>query len=434
MHQAIPSSYINESPREFSARLVHQFLESYRFPAKDLPADPHTRPFVTEVTLGIMRELAPLRWMISKLSRKPPTLFVESYLLCALYEIFYMRQPALHAIVNETVDSIKPHRPREAGFVNALLRAAIRQKDDLLTRLAAQPDDIRWSHPAYLVERWIATYGRDKAEAMTKWDNQPAGIIVRINPYRTTMEAFSALLKADGITSIPHKMCPELFLTISRGIDITRLPGFRDGLFWVQDPATHNAFLHMDIQPDQQILDACAAPGGKSLAIAAALKESGALISMDVHEDRLPELKQNFERIPFTNVSIIQGDAARPEESDALKAVTPDGGFDRILLDVPCSNSGVLQRRPDARWRFSANRLKKLVKRQRRILSTIAPLVKIGGTIVYSTCSIDPEENEKQIETWLAANPAFACIKQTLLLPGDKNCDGSYAATLQRNA
>ncbi|OQW94775.1 MAG: hypothetical protein BWK77_08585 [Verrucomicrobia bacterium A1] len=180
-------------------------------------------------------------------------------------------------------------------------------------------------------------------------------------------------------------------------------------------------------QPGERVLDACAAPGGKTILAAEAMKGQGTLVAMDPAVPRLAPLRQNVARLQLGVVTIVQGDAARPQAVPELEA-----GFDAVLLDVPCTNTGVIRRRPDARWRFSPERLKAAVERQRAILDGAAPLVKQGGRLVYSTCSLELEENEEQVRGWLARHPEFTLAESRRLFPPETGTDGAFSALLLR--
>jgi 16S rRNA (cytosine967-C5)-methyltransferase len=209
------------------------------------------------------------------------------------------------------------------------------------------------------------------------------------------------------------------------------LPGYAEGAFAVQDPSTAAAVNLLDPRPGERILDACAAPGGKTVAVADVLAGNGSVVAMDLHRDRLALLRDSMKRTRCRGVDVVRGNASRPEDVDR---VSGGEAFDRILLDVPCSNTGVLRRRPDARWRFTTERLGDLVRRQRAILDGAAPFLKPGGTLVYSTCSLEPEEGPDQVNTWLRGNSRFEHVATSSLFPPDSGTDGIFAAAVRRRA
>jgi 16S rRNA (cytosine967-C5)-methyltransferase len=208
------------------------------------------------------------------------------------------------------------------------------------------------------------------------------------------------------------------------------LPGYNEGWFAVQDPSTALAVDLLRPQPGERILDACAAPGGKTLMMAELMEHRGLLVAMDSSAERLERLRENLARFGDVFVRVAEG---RADDSSSLKHVLPPDardGFDGILLDAPCTNTGVLRRRPDARWRFSLPRLQAAVQKQRALLGALAGVIAPGGRMVYSTCSLEPEENEEQVRSWLEQHPAFSMEEERALRPPDSGTDGAYATRL----
>ncbi len=246
-------------------------------------------------------------------------------------------------------------------------------------------------------------------------------------------EKFFEQLKAAGIAAQPLAALDHTFCILPRGVRVTEVPGYREGWFAVQDPATSLAVDLLAPQPGENILDACAAPGGKALDIAARLQGNGLVVALERHTDRLARLRENVARAGGGLIHVVQGDAAAPEPArQELLAAGRGELFDGLLLDVPCSNTGVLRRRPDARWRFSEDRQKKLIETQFRILHGASALVRPGGRLVYSTCSIEPEENEELIKRWLVDRYEYRLVSQRLLLPSVEKTDGAYACLIAR--
>jgi 16S rRNA (cytosine967-C5)-methyltransferase len=348
--------------------------------------------------------------------------------MIGLYQILFLHDVADHAAVHETVEAVKHSAAgtRAAGFVNAILRRVLREKPAILAAMQSQPLGIKESHPDALVERWTARYGEPATARLCEWNNTRPQVVVHPNPARTTMTDFLTALRAAGIEATPHPHAPDEFLTIPRGKPVKDIPGYDGGLFSVHDPSTMTAVALLDPQPGDRVLDACAAPGGKTILIAERLRGSGLIVAVDENEERLPRLKENVARLGLGLVQVAQADSA----TDGLPAAVGSEPFDRILLDVPCSNTGVLRRRPEARWRFSDEDLGTLVATQTAILDRTARLLRIGGTLVYSTCSLEPEENEALLKGWLAEHPAFQLRQSVSLFPGASQTDGAYAAAL----
>jgi 16S rRNA (cytosine967-C5)-methyltransferase len=294
--------------------------------------------------------------------------------------------------------------------------------------LAAEDIGIRQSHPDLLVQRWQHSYGKQATAELCRWNNRRARVILCPNPVRIGVQGLLNSLEEAGIAAGPHPAAPEVFIRLDHGTRVAGVPGYKEGHFSVQDPSTHEAVKLLDPQPGECVLDACAAPGGKTVLIAEHMQDTGRIVAMDLYRDRLGRLETNIERMGFGSVETLQGNAADAED---LQAAAARGLFDRILLDVPCSNTGVLQRRPDARWRFSEERLRQLVRLQHKLLNSVTTVLAPGGTLVYSTCSLEREENRDLVEAWLREHPGFNCVSSVGLFPPESGTDGIYAAALR---
>ncbi|MBN1269838.1 MAG: 16S rRNA (cytosine(967)-C(5))-methyltransferase RsmB [Kiritimatiellae bacterium] len=408
-----------------AARVVCRQIESEAFPDRELDAVANDRAFVTEIVLGVTRQRRALRWLLRRMVKKAPPPDVESVLLVGLYQLLFMRDVEAYAAVNETVEAAKAVGGRRtADFVNAVLRRADRERVKLRRAFSGAPPGLRVSHPDVLLARWTKHFGRKAAWRLCKWNNQPADVVIRVRTGLTDLTDFRRQFEAAGVKAEPHPYRPEEFLVLPRGVTISRLPGYREGFFTVQDPATTLAVDLLAPRPGERILDACAAPGGKTVMIADRMGGKGDLVAMDLHKDRLAVLKENLKRAACGWAQVVEGDAS---------AWKGQNGFDGILLDVPCSSTGVIRRRPDARWRFSVARLKALTKTQAGILDNAAALVRPGGRIVYSTCSLEPEENSELVSSWAASRPGFRVGTTTQLLPPVSETDGAFAAVLEKS-
>jgi 16S rRNA (cytosine967-C5)-methyltransferase len=286
--------------------------------------------------------------------------------------------------------------------VNGVLRNLLRRRDEFEAKLAAAPLAERESYPNALVARWTARYGAEGAEKLARWHNTPAE------------------------TWIARK---GSFEKLPRGEKVADQPGFEEGDFIVQDPATAGAVDLLDVTANLSVLDFCAAPGGKTVQIAWRMGEGerprepprdGRITAQEVNPKRLARLKENLARMHLDNVTAVQ-------------KVDPGALFDRVLVDAPCSNTGVIRRRPDARWRWNADHLAQLVALQREILEAAAAHVKPGGRLVYSTCSNEPEENAEQVAAFLAAHPDFTEVDRRESVPFETGHDGAFACALVRS-
>jgi len=294
-------------------------------------------------------------------------------------------------------------------LVNGVLRNLLRKREELSARLARAPLGVRVSHPDALLTRWVARWGDVETQALCEWNNQPAQTHLAWRPGSA-----------------------EAFTTLPRGQRVEQAEGYADGAFIVQDPATAVAIRLMALTAGLRVLDACAAPGGKTIQMAwrMGVPRNGEhrLVALDRHEDRLDVLRENLRRTQQTWVDVVQGDLSDGSGS----ALTSLGVFDRILIDAPCSNTGVLRRRPDARWRWSTKRMKKLCELQSTLLTSALDRLAPGGRIVYSTCSLEPEENRRQIAALRRAHPDVACVGVEECLPTRTQTDGAFACALER--
>jgi len=419
-----------QNARLVAADIIFRWLKDGDFPDRIIESsDIPDRPFVMEVVYGVARWCRLLEWVIGELAGRLPDEKALSFLLVGLYQTLLMDDVVDYAAVHETIDAAKiGGATRASGFLNAVLRRSLREKDELIRKTADLPVGIRESHPDELVKRWTKRYGESRTLDLCRWNNTRPRVTIQPNLLRTTMDAFSLLLQEAGVETEPHPFAPDEFLVLGRGVRVEDVPGYREGLFSVHDPSTKVAVDLLGPKPGETILDACAAPGGKACNIAEKMENRGQLVAMDLHEDRLAILRQNFERMQVTCAGIVRGDAV---DRNSL-ARLPEQAFDRILLDGPCTNTGVLRRRPDARWRVTERRLKDMVKMQRAMLDAVSALLKPGGSLVYSTCSLEREEGEGLIGDWLAANPGFELSKQVALFPPETKTDGIYAALLVR--
>ena len=355
---------------------------------------------------------------------QPPLLEI---LRIGAYQIIYLDKIPDSAAVNTSVELAKlAKRGQASGLVNAVLRKLSQNKKELPPvpeRDDVQRLSIQYSHPKWFVKRLVSLLGREEAERFLACDNQIAPITVQVNPLKTTLEALTEELQQAGISVQPHSWVPDC-LELSGTGDLAALPSFRDGKFLVQDPAARLVSLIAGIRPGQKVLDVCAAPGGKSLSAAFAMAGNGSIVACDLHENKLKRIQESADRL---GVNIITTQAAdgrvfRPEW---------EASFDTVLVDAPCSGLGIIRKKPDTRYK-KADDLFTLPVVQAAILDNAARYVRPGGTLVYSTCTILPEENEQVTEAFLAEHADFGLEPFELPLPVGKS-DGSLTLWPQRH-
>ena len=394
-----------EKKRPFADELLHDALDNS-------PLEPRDRGFVTECFYGVLRNLSSLDFLIAKLRDGELDVETRQVLRLGLYQLWHMRVP-VHAVVNETVALSR----RAGGLINALLRRAMREKDALSAALDAAPEDVRLSQPAFLLEKWSAAHGSESATALALWNQRPAEVFVRVNTLKTSVEA----LRKENPDAEPHPFHPLI-------LRVPKIPRewIDTGLCYVQDPSTLAAPDLLAPQPGELVLDACAAPGGKTTYLAAHMRNEGRIIACDLWESRVTRLRQNLTRMGVTNTHALALDTMK--ESPEL----PTAGFDRILIDAPCSNTGVIRRRVDVRWRLTDEDFLRMPAQQLALIRRCATLLKPGGTLVYSTCSLEPEENENVCDTALTQIPGLVLEEKRHIRPWVDGVDGAFCAKFQR--
>ncbi len=293
----------------------------------------------------------------------------------------------------------------------------MREKSDLERAIGASPPALQFSHPKFLVARWERNFGREAALELCRWNNLPAEIFLRTNTLKVTSgELERAAPDATRVESHPllfrAGQVPFLWLA--------------QGLAYVQDPSTLIAPELLDPQPGERVLDACAAPGGKTSYLAQLMGNEGEIVACDVSKKRLTKMEENLGRLGVANVQSRQHDWLAGSMPDQLES------FDRILVDAPCSNTGVIRRRVDVRWRLSAEDFTGMPRKQWHILKSVVPLLKKGGTLVYSTCSLEPEENEQLLARISAELPELEFVESRQSLPFRDGMDGAFAAKFVR--
>ena len=390
-----------ETSDKFADEVLHEVLTSSRF-------NPFDRAFLTETFYGVLRHRTALDFLIGKLRDSELDLLTRQVLRLGFYQLFRMRIPH-HAAVNETVNLAG----RARGLVNALLRRSIREKDYLQEELSRAPVSVRYSHPEFLVRRWERNFDPETALRICEWNNVPAEIFVRANGLRVTP---GELLRSTT-TAEPCEAHPSM-------LKVRQVPfvWLVHGLCYVQDPSTLMACELLDPKPGEVILDACAAPGGKTSYISELMRDEGRIYACDSSRPRLERLRENLRRLGAANVEVQRVDwLARPLPFEPAT-------FDRILIDAPCSNTGVIRRRVDVRWRLNPADFEVMPAKQRRIIETLIPLLKKGGTLVYSTCSLEPEEDEMIAEQVAREFPEMELVAQDRRDPQTHRTDGAYAA------
>jgi 16S rRNA (cytosine967-C5)-methyltransferase len=380
-------------------------------------ADERDRALATDIVTGTIRWQRRLDHLIAATAGRPLDRIDPRLLLVlrmSVYQILFLDRVPASAVVDDAVDLARAaQRSRGAGFVNAVLRSLIRQRHRLPDAVPP-PDEagldavadglgVRWSHPTWLVRRWLERYGRTHTEQWLAFNNERPATTLRVNRLRATRDEVIARLAHDGVEALPTPFAPD-GLHVPGGLASAAQP---DGLVTVQDEASQLVPLLVGAGPGDRVLDLCAAPGGKATAMALPLQESGLLVACDVRPRRIGLLRDTIRLSGLAHLSVCQVSGSGP------LPFAPR--FTRVLVDAPCSGLGTIRRDPDIRWRRTAADLPALAARQFDLLARAAAVVAPGGRLVYATCSSEPEENEEVVAAFLAAHPAF-----TLLDPRDE--------------
>ena len=377
------------------------------------------RAFALGLFYGVLRNLTLLDFWIGCLRLSRIESNVRDLVRLGLYQLFVLKTPE-HAAVHETV-ALAPQKQRPV--TNGLLRAATRRRNELLERGKEQPVSVRTSHPQFLVERWQEHFGADHAEELCKWNNRPAPVYGRVNRLKIDAKAFLQLYP----DSRPLPNNPDF-------LKLATLPAaaLDSGHCYIQDPSTVLACQLLAPKPEEKILDTCAAPGGKTGYLAQLLQNQGTLIACDRDVKRLKILKDNLSRLGATIVRPVHHDWTR--DGQLPKEIASIGPFDRVLIDAPCTNTGVIRRRVDVRWRLRPGDFSRMPNEQLVITRAVLPLIKPGGVLVYSTCSLEREENEEVVQRVVSDLPELRVEEERDSLPFRDAFDGAFAAKLVRTA
>ena len=394
------------------------------------------RRLVTELVYGSVRRMRSIDFIIDKLatkksSQQPPEL--RTILHLGLYQLEYLNQIPPSAAVNTTVQLAKENGfSGLSSFVNGLLRQYIRLTDNDLnpltvTNYKSTVERLGFLHsfPDWLVELWIEQIGETETEQLCEWFNQSPTIDLRINPLKSSIAQIETAFKSHNISTsrIPH-LPQALRLNGTIGA-IQNLPGYSEGWWTIQDSSAQLVTHLLGPQPGETIIDACAAPGGKTTHSAELMQDTGTIYACDKTASRLKKLTENADRLQMKSIKIHTGDSRHFPEFVNLA--------DRVLLDAPCSGLGTLHRRADARWRHTLENIQQQSQLQSELVANAATFVKSGGVLVYATCTIHPLENETVIRSFLDSNPHWQIEPPTIDLPVQPSPEGWVKVWPHRN-
>lgn len=416
---------------------------------KQSSLSPTDRALLNQLVYGTLRWRGRIDWHLGGALHRPlhrMNPYLRNVLRLTLYQGLFLDRIPDYAAVNEGVELAKKYgRAPAAGLVNRIARKILKEKDQC--RYPDPEDDIAtslsvlWSHPVWLVRRWLDAYGKEEAEPLLRANNEEAPLILRANLLRGDRESLVETLRSSEWEALPTRWSSQ-GIRVKPGAPVDQLPGFRDGLFQVQGEASQLIAYLLEPKAGERVLDACAAPGGKATHIAELMGDRGDIIATDVSTRGLDKLKENIGRLGLRSI--------RPFRLDQMLGLTGALAvpYDRILVDAPCSGLGTLRSHPEAKWQRGEEDIQKLARLQGKILSRVSSYLKPGGILVYATCTLTPEENEQRVEDFLARHKEFVleeaaphlpvgarCMTRGpyfLALPHQHDTDGFFAARMKR--
>ncbi len=410
---------------EYSHIALKNVLDKYQY------LDKKERAFITRVVEGTLERMIEIDYIINQFSNvkvhkmKP---VIRTILRCSVYQLKYMDSVPDSAVCNEAVKlAVKKGFTNLRGFVNGVLRTISRQLDEIeypkkeeTTRYLS----IKYSLPEWMIEKWMKDYDLETVECMGAAFLRETPVTIRCNLHQISKEALIEKLQKEGVkvTEIPKVSCG---LSIAGYDYLGALQSFQDGDFYVQDVSSMHVAEWASPQRGDMVIDVCAAPGGKAIHMAEKLEGTGMVEARDLTAYKVSLIEENVERSHLENIKAVQWDARICKEDSVGKA-------DIVIADLPCSGLGVLGKKTDLKYKITEQALHELAQLQKEILSVVESYVKPGGKLMYSTCTINREENEDNTKWFLKNHPEFTLIKEKQLLPGIDGGDGFYIAMFQK--
>ncbi len=393
---------------------------------KNAELSPADKQFATALFYGVLDRKITLDYVLDSLIKTPLNKvdsFTKEVLRTGLYQIMFMEKVPDSAAVNEAVKIIKSSKKRyNSGFVNGVLRSATRAEKLLPDGNSAHNLSVRYSCPEWIIESFIKDYSMDTAVSLLEETVKPASTFLRVNTLKTTTDELLSELENIGVNA--KKADEADAIEILSGFAIENNELYKNGLFHVQDLSSQKCAKLLDTQKGERVLDICAAPGGKSFTLALLMENAGEIISCDLYENRTNLIAKGAERLGI--------DIIKTRVADATLYNKEMGEFDAVLCDVPCSGLGIIRRKPDIKYKTVVD-FSELEKIQREILENAAKYVKNGGRIVYSTCTLRKNENEKQVEAFLEKHPEFKLKFMHTFMPHTDGTDGFFTALLSQS-
>lgn len=428
-----------EKNQSYSNLLLNHAIEKNRVPAKDTG-------LLTELTYGTLQRKMTLDFFLQPFLKKKSRIegWVMNLLRLTLYQMIYLDKIPDRAAVFEAVEIAKKRGHKGiAGMVNGIFRSIQREGLPSLNEIADPVERlaIETSHPVWLVSRWAAQFGMEKTKEMCELNLTAPMQTARVNRAKISREECSDRLEKEGFQLELSPIIPEAVRALKGNLATSS--AFKEGLLTIQDESSMLVAYALGAEKNQKVLDACAAPGGKSTHIAEKMDNTGEVISLDLHEHKVKLINENVHRLGLENIQ------ARKMDSRQAKDFFEPESFDKVLLDAPCSGLGVMRRKPDMKYTKKEQDIEQLSSIQQKLLESVSPLVKKGGILVYSTCTVDREENDRNIQAFLEKNPQFegdptfktrmpAAVQPLItgwdlqVFPQDFGSDGFYIACLRK--
>lgn len=407
------------------------------------------RALLTEIVYGTLRWRGQIDAQLTRHLQRPlekTEPFLRNLLRATLYQLLFLDKVPNYAAVNEAVEIAKQHGGKKiAGFVNGVLRNLLREKDrsGALRENGDSPDSlaVSYSHPPWLVKKWLEDFGLAETKNLLSANNYQPPLVLRVNALRSPRESLLRALSTQGATVAPTQWSPQ-GIWVKSGPPVDALAGYREGFFQVQGEASQLIGYLLTPRSDELVLDGCAAPGGKATHIAELMADRGRVVALDISRRGVERIRQNCARLQLTSVAAECADLSQPLPE------TLRGPYDRILIDAPCSGLGTLRAHPEIKWQRDQGDVQRLSRLQRKILEQAAPALKLGGVLVYSTCTVAEEENGQLIGGFLSCHNEFILENAAeflppqardmthngyfVALPHRHNTDGFFAARLRK--
>jgi 16S rRNA (cytosine967-C5)-methyltransferase len=428
-----------EKNQAYSNLLLNKMIEKHQLSSKDVG-------LLTEIVYGTIQRRDTLDYFLSPFLKKSSKLevWVKVLLRLSLYQMLYLDRVPDRAAIYEAVEIAKKRGHKGiASMVNGVLRAVQREGVPSLEKIADPVERlaVETSHPIWLVKRWVKQFGMDEARKMCETNLLPPEQTARVNIARITVEEAIERLRQEGVEVTNGDVAPEAIKAVKGNLAHTL--AYKEGYLTIQDESSMLVAKALGAKENEYVLDSCAAPGGKSTHIAELMHNTGQVVSLDIHDHKVKLIQEQAERLHLTNIQTKVLDSRKVSEYFEKES------FDKILVDAPCTGFGVLRRKPDIKYAKTENDIRQLAKIQREILAAVAPLLKKGGILVYSTCTIDQEENSDVIEDFLRHHPQFnldETLKERLpekvqpyvsegnlqILPHYFGSDGFFIASLRK--